>query len=70
MKVCCAPVARVEFKAALCLCVAVSALSTGVGQTAEAQSSDGDETSRLETVVVSGTKRDQTLQDTPSRFPS
>lgn len=65
MKVCCAPLARVEFKAALCLCVAVSALSTGVGQTAEAQSSDGDETSRLETVVVSGTKREQTLQDTP-----
>ncbi|MEO0817966.1 MAG: TonB-dependent receptor [Pseudomonadota bacterium] len=54
-----------EIKAALSLSVALSALLGGLGPIAHAQEEDAEETSRLDTVTVTGTKREQTLQETP-----
>ena len=54
-----------ELKAALSLSVAISALFVGMGSAAHAQEETAEDTSRLPTVTVSGTKREQTLQDTP-----
>lgn len=52
-------------KAALSLSVAVSALIVGLGSGAYAQEEAAEEASRLQTVTVTGTKREQSLQDTP-----
>lgn len=54
-----------EIKAALSLSVAVSALFVGLGSSALAQEADTVEDSRLQTVTVTGTKRELSLQDTP-----
>lgn len=54
-----------ETKSAISFGAAVSALLVGVGTGAHAQQPSSEETSRLPTVTVTGTKREQTLQDTP-----
>jgi iron complex outermembrane receptor protein len=53
-----------EIKVPLSLNEASPALLGGFGSIAHAQEDDTEETSRLNTMTVTGTKREQTLQDT------
>ena len=53
------------FKSALSLSVGFSALVAGTSFTAAAQEEVEDEVNRLNTITISATKREQTLQDVP-----
>ncbi|MHA7899904.1 MAG: TonB-dependent receptor [Henriciella sp.] len=53
------------FKSALSLSVGLTALVAGASSTAVAQEEVEDEVARLNTITVSATKREQTLQDVP-----
>ena len=55
---------RIGMKSVLSASVAMSAFALGAGQ-AVAQDEAGADTARLSTITVTGTKREQTLQDTP-----
>lgn len=56
---------RLNFRTALSLTVGFSALIAGTGFTAYAQDDGEEDAKRLNTITVSATKREQTLQDVP-----
>lgn len=56
---------RFGLKAALSLSVGLSAMMAGAGSLATAQEAGEEESRRLNTVTVTSTKREQTLQDVP-----
>ena len=56
---------NLEVRAALSFGVAMTVLLFGLGSKAYAQDEGEDAASRLQTVTVTSTKREQTLQDTP-----
>ncbi len=56
---------KLGLKAALSVSVGLTALVAGSGLTATAQEAGDDEAKRLNTVTITATKREQTLQDVP-----
>lgn len=56
---------RFGIKAALSLSVGFTALMAGAGTTAIAQEAEGEDARRLNTITITATKREQTLQDVP-----